>query len=869
MQVNHVSDHITHAVIGGKKSMNFGISDDPAFFQILSSALYKDPMLAMVRETICNAWDAHIDAGLNDKPISITLGDDYLTIRDYGKGIPDALIAPIYGIYGASTKKNDQKQTGGFGLGCKSPFAYTDHFEVTSCHEGIRTIYNMSKSSAELNGKPSIVPIASFPTTETGITVKIPLNPTKQNHRLGSLVKQVVYNGDIKASFNGEELPILDLDSSEHGLVLVTNSLGTHFDNRHSGDDGLIRIRYGNVIYPVENSNEYQSLYGKVVNLLRSHYHCNLIMLAPPDSISVTPSRESLTLSDLTVKTIKNLLGKFISIFLKNQEMLFRHKELINEYIDKAADEELPLVQKLPLSSWKIPGIPRGVDQKVLSTTEQFAKLEVVLRYSANSSKSLKAKKWLSAIKRYLYKVNEEALFDQGTFQSWMRTAQRHSKKLTAFGRYSHYSFTAEQVLATNWWHKKVLYPAIKMLSNVWPKFDRNSLFFGSPHLENSHYSERTPILPVRSVKINSHTQNLIHLMKTTVILAHNASSVPKRIAGLDMTTLSKHSLLGGTYFVYEISRKQSEVEEARKAFNDIIGLEIIDLTERLPHEQKAYEERRAEAAKLRAEVAAGKVPKEKLIKKVRPGLICANALLDDANKRVDTKNFSNLVDPERLKEPEIVANISTAKGHRYSLEGMDTELSYIVTKLYGARIGVTNRSDTAVKYQTEKSAMSISNYLFTQLKSDMETSPTLISHRECTFDKVDQYLDDNITWSKRSKIMGLIEVLVQNPDLNHLIPCIAPLSEEDQMRWLIWERFDQFANYDQRKKLYELKKEIENVPLKEDIKKFIDTLAENPFLDLINFSGVSAFLTTPIDDPAEQALRKKKAISLITSVLT
>ena len=48
MEVTHATDHITHAVIGGKQSMNFGISDDPAFFQILSSALYKNPELAMV-----------------------------------------------------------------------------------------------------------------------------------------------------------------------------------------------------------------------------------------------------------------------------------------------------------------------------------------------------------------------------------------------------------------------------------------------------------------------------------------------------------------------------------------------------------------------------------------------------------------------------------------------------------------------------------------------------------------------------------------------------------------------------------------------------------------------------------------------------
>jgi hypothetical protein len=44
------------------------------------------------------------------------------------------------------------------GLGCKSPFAYTDNFQVTLFCDGVRTIYNMSKSSAAVGGKPSIVP---------------------------------------------------------------------------------------------------------------------------------------------------------------------------------------------------------------------------------------------------------------------------------------------------------------------------------------------------------------------------------------------------------------------------------------------------------------------------------------------------------------------------------------------------------------------------------------------------------------------------------------------------------------------------------------------------------------------------------------
>ena len=118
MQVSHVQDHCTHAVIGGKQSIEFGISTSAEFFNILSSTLYKDQILAVVREVLCNAWDAHIEAGCTDRAVQITLTNDTFTIKDFGKGIHHDDMGLIYGTYGNSTKKNDGNQTGGFGLGC-------------------------------------------------------------------------------------------------------------------------------------------------------------------------------------------------------------------------------------------------------------------------------------------------------------------------------------------------------------------------------------------------------------------------------------------------------------------------------------------------------------------------------------------------------------------------------------------------------------------------------------------------------------------------------------------------------------------------------------------------------------------------------
>ena len=120
MQVSHSEDHATHAVISANVAREVTMSADAALMHMLSSLIYKNPMLAMVREVMCNAWDAHIDAGITDRPILVTLFEGKLIIRDYGFGIHDDMIAPIYGVYGGSTKRGDSASTGGFGIGCKS-----------------------------------------------------------------------------------------------------------------------------------------------------------------------------------------------------------------------------------------------------------------------------------------------------------------------------------------------------------------------------------------------------------------------------------------------------------------------------------------------------------------------------------------------------------------------------------------------------------------------------------------------------------------------------------------------------------------------------------------------------------------------------
>ena len=133
----------------------FGFAATKEAFQVLSSSLYSNPKLAIIRELSTNANDAHKQAGKDDYPFNLhlpTASEPFFNIRDYGDGIPEDLIYNVYANFFVSTKTEDEEQTGCFGLGSKTPFSLVDEYEVISYCEGKKKTYKMSKK----NGLPCV-----------------------------------------------------------------------------------------------------------------------------------------------------------------------------------------------------------------------------------------------------------------------------------------------------------------------------------------------------------------------------------------------------------------------------------------------------------------------------------------------------------------------------------------------------------------------------------------------------------------------------------------------------------------------------------------------------------------------------------------
>lgn len=156
-------------------SQAFKIANNAKMFNILSDKIYSDKPRAVVREIFCNAYDIHLQTG-QTKPILFSLPnrvDPSLSIRDFGTGLSPEEVLDHYTTYFDSSKGGNNGQIGGFGLGCKSPFAYTDAFTVVTFQNGTKTVYAAYKGP---DGIPQISLATQTDTDEDdGLEVKVPV----------------------------------------------------------------------------------------------------------------------------------------------------------------------------------------------------------------------------------------------------------------------------------------------------------------------------------------------------------------------------------------------------------------------------------------------------------------------------------------------------------------------------------------------------------------------------------------------------------------------------------------------------------------------------------------------------------------------
>ena len=144
--------------------------------------LYANPLAAAIREYTSNAIDAHIAAGV-DRPVEVTLPsrrNQWLTVRDYGKGLTAFDILTVYANFGSSDKRDSDDFIGGFGIGSKSGLAISDAIYINSWTDGKLNSFVIKRTSDGIVTQ-FLNEDVDAPDVDTGTEVRVYVNKNYLN----------------------------------------------------------------------------------------------------------------------------------------------------------------------------------------------------------------------------------------------------------------------------------------------------------------------------------------------------------------------------------------------------------------------------------------------------------------------------------------------------------------------------------------------------------------------------------------------------------------------------------------------------------------------------------------------------------------
>ena len=285
----------------------FSIKNSPVAFEILSSKLYSDANMAVVRELLCNAYDSHKACGKQDVPIHVQL-PSYLNknfiIRDYGLGLSKEDVIDLYTTFFHSTKADSNDFTGCFGLGSKTPFSYTDAFTVTSYWNGTK----YSFVAAKKDGYPNIYCINEEDTDEcNGLQISIPVKDGED----------FVFKNNLRAYLKFVDEVIVTADIERPKKILSINNVSLYPSTNSDAYSyyGLeyLFIKQGQSTYKISND---LSKFKDIEALASLSKIADVLIEVPIGTFPVTPNREQLSYSDKVYKDLEKVLKTAISDLL-------------------------------------------------------------------------------------------------------------------------------------------------------------------------------------------------------------------------------------------------------------------------------------------------------------------------------------------------------------------------------------------------------------------------------------------------------------------------------------------------------------------------------------------------------------------------
>lgn len=269
---------------------------------------YSDPVMTILREYSTNAYDSHVAGGVQ-APIEVQLPTPmapWLIIRDHGIGLSPDDIEHVFSKYAASTKRNDNTQSGYLGLGCKSALSYASQFTFTAVRDGVKSVVAGSRTADRSAVLDLRDPVACDEPNGVEVTISAdPGDPFEDRARhLFSFWPRgsVLLNGHIP-----------DRVDERYDGVWINDHICLLSANGPSGRDETHRkawVVMGNVAYPTQTDSappRFRSTFEPTTGSLPPGVVVWMDMDDTDNRIDFTPNREMLSYTARTNEVLDRI----------------------------------------------------------------------------------------------------------------------------------------------------------------------------------------------------------------------------------------------------------------------------------------------------------------------------------------------------------------------------------------------------------------------------------------------------------------------------------------------------------------------------------------------------------------------------------
>jgi len=315
MQLNTRQNNVKQNGNIGVES-SFSIAVNPKMFKVLSDTMYQNKIGSMIRELGCNAADAHIQAGTPTLPFTIHLPnpiEPWFSVKDGGIGLSDGDVRTLYTTYGESTKDQTNDVTGAFGLGSKTPFAYTDQFTIVSIYNGMKRTYVAMMNNI---GLPVLNMKDERATKEhAGLEVTVAVNNDDfETFRTEVITQLMFFVIKPKLINNLNEIEFKDLYTDD---IKFRNDDLVMYSGTHTDPIKNIWVVQGGVGYPLA-LNRLDGIDDITSEFAKSVERQNGFITFPIGEISVTANREGISYEPETIKSIINKFSELSTNICKD-----------------------------------------------------------------------------------------------------------------------------------------------------------------------------------------------------------------------------------------------------------------------------------------------------------------------------------------------------------------------------------------------------------------------------------------------------------------------------------------------------------------------------------------------------------------------